>query len=41
MQRLIFYKSYTLDLNRIYIIPLNLPWSLFAPLQGFSLGEAT
>ena len=30
---LFFTKAIPLDLNRIYIIPLNLPWSLFAPLH--------
>jgi len=33
-QRLVLFKSYIpLDLDRIYIIPSNLPRSLFAPLQ--------
>ena len=30
---LFFTRAIPLDLDRIYIIPLNLPWSLFAPLQ--------
>jgi len=34
MQRLVLFKSYIpLDLDRIYIVPSNLPQSLFAPLQ--------
>ena len=28
-----FIKAIPLDLDRNYIIPLNLPWSLFAPLH--------
>ena len=35
IQRLVLLKSYIpLDLDRIYIIPLNLPQSLFAPLHA-------
>ena len=30
---LFFTRAIPLDLDRIYIIPLNLPWSLFAPLH--------
>ena len=34
MQRLILYKSYIpLDLDRTYIVPSNLPQSLFASLH--------
>jgi len=33
-QRLVLCKNYiSLNLDRIYIVPSNLPWSLFAPLQ--------
>ena len=32
-QRLILTRAILLDLDRIYIIPSNLPRSLFAPLQ--------
>ena len=31
---LFFTKAIPLDLDRIYIIPLNLLWSLFTPLQN-------
>ena len=33
MVLLFFIEAILLDLDKIYIIPLNLPWSLFAPLQ--------
>ena len=32
---LFFKRAIPLNLDRIYIIPLDLPWSLFAPLQCF------
>jgi len=41
-QYLVLLKSYIpLDLDRIYIIPLNLPQSLFAPLHYVALKTTT
>ena len=39
---LFFTRAIPLDLDRIYIIPSNLPWSLFAPLHKskFNLKES-
>ena len=40
IQHLILCKSYIpLDLDRIYIIPLNLPQSLFTPLYYIALKQ--
>jgi hypothetical protein len=37
IQYIIFIRAIPLDLDRIYIIPLDLPWSLFAPLYYVAL----
>jgi hypothetical protein len=34
---LFFTRAIPLNLNKIYIIPLDLPWSLFAPLHYITL----